>query len=101
MAGSDYVHGEMEISEQERTWNGFVTFTVWGSALIMLLVAYSTFTVGMGMDWMVALGLCVIGGLLAGAGMKMGAAWNATVLVLAGLAVVVQLIIIVTSSVLF
>ena len=100
MAGSDYVHGEMEISEQERTWSGFVTFTVWGSALIMLILAYSTFTVAMGMHWMVALGMCVLGGFAAGAGMKMGAAWNATVLVLAGLAVIVQIIIMLSSSIL-
>lgn len=98
MAGSDYVHGEMEISEQERTWNGFVTLTVWSSALIVLMVAYATFTLAMGMNWMVALGLCVLGGFAAGAGMKMGAAWNATVLVLAGLAVVIQIIIGIASA---
>ncbi len=98
MAGSDYVHGEMEISEQERTWNGFVTLTVWSSALIVLMVAYATFTLAMGMNWMVALGLCALGGFAAGAGMKMGAAWNATVLVLAGLAVVIQIIIGIASA---
>ena len=100
MAGSDYVHGEMEISEQERTWSGFVTFTVWGAALIILILAYSTLTVAMGMHWVVALGLCVIGGFAAGWAMKMGAAWNATVLVLAGLAVIVQIVIMLTSAML-
>lgn len=98
MAGSDYVHGEMEISEQERTWNGFVTFSVWGSALIMLILAYSSLTVAMGMNWMVALGLCLIGGFLTGWGMKMGAAWSATVLVLAGLAVLVQITIMLSGA---
>ncbi len=100
MAGSDYVHGEMEIDEQVRTWDGFVKLTVWGSALIMLLVGYSTFTVAMGMHWMVALAICAIGGFAAGAAMKMGAAWNATVFLLAGLAVVVQIIIMITSAML-
>ena len=30
MAGSDYTHGEMDIQEQARTWDGFVNFTLWG-----------------------------------------------------------------------
>ena len=49
---------------------------------------------------MVALAICAIGGFAAGAGMKMGAAWNATVVLLAGLAVVVQIIIMITSAML-
>ena len=94
MAGSDYTHGEMEISEQVRTWDGFVSFTLWGSGLIMLILAYSSFTVAMGMNWMVALGLCLIGGLLGGALMRMGGAWTAAVIGLSGLAVFIQVIII-------
>lgn len=94
MAGSDYTHGEMEISEQVRTWGGFVKFTLWGSGLILLVVAYASFTVAMGMNWMVALGLCAIGGLVGGALMGMGGAWTATVIGLTALAILVQLIIV-------
>lgn len=91
MAGSDYTHGEMDIQEQARTWDGFVNFTLWGSGLIMLIVAYATFTVAMGMNWIVALFLCAIAGVLGGMFMGMGGAWIAAVIGLTVLAVIVQL----------
>jgi len=98
MAGTDYTHGEMEITEQVRTWNGFVNFTLWGSGLVMLVLAYATFTVAMGMDWMVALAICAIGGFLGGAFMGMGGAWTAVVIGLSAIAIVVQIIIMVAGA---
>lgn len=97
MAGSDYTHGDMDVSEQARTWEGFVNFTLWGSGLIILVVAYATFTVAMGMNWIVALGLCAIGGVLGGMFMRMGSAWIAAVIGLTGLAVIIQIIIMLAS----
>lgn len=91
MAGSDYIHGEMEISEQTRTWEGFIKGTLWGSFIIILLVAYSTLTVALGMNWAVALGICAVMGIVGGTLMDMGSAWIATVVILAALAVVVQI----------
>lgn len=93
MAGSDYTHGEMEISEQVRTWDGFVNFTLWGSGLIMLILAYASFTVAMGMNWIVALVLCAGAGLVGGFLMRMGDAWTAVVIGLTGLAVLIQILI--------
>ena len=98
MAGSDYTHGSMDISEQTRTWEGFINFTLWGSGLTMLILSYATFTVALGMHWMVALALCVIGGIAGGAFMRMGGAWVAAVIGLTGLAVVVQLLITLFSA---
>jgi len=94
MAGSDYTHGEMDIAEQNRTWDGFIKGTLWSSFIIGLLVAYSTLTVALGMHWAVALGLCVIGGIVGGMALGMGSAWMATVVLLAALAVIVQVMII-------
>lgn len=94
MAGSDYTRGSMDIAEQNRTWEGFVNFTLWGSGLIMLIVGYSTFTVALGMHWIVALAICAIAGVAGGSFMKMGGAWVATVIGLSGIAVLVQLLII-------
>lgn len=94
MAGSDYTRGSMDIAEQNRTWDGFVNFTLWGSGLILLIVGYATLTVALGLHWIVALVLCAIGGIAGGAFMKMGGAWVATVVGLSGLAVVVQVLII-------
>lgn len=93
MADSDYIHGEMEISEQARTWSGFVNFTLWGSGFVILAVAYASLTIAMGMHWMVALALCAIGGVAGGTFMKMGGAWIAAVVGLSALAVFIQLII--------
>lgn len=99
MAGSDYVHGEMEISEQTRTWEGFLNFTLWGSGLIILILTYASLTVAMGMHWIVALGICAIVGIAGGLFMRMGGAWTATVIAMSGLAVFVQLIIILFSAI--
>lgn len=98
MAGSDYTHGEMDISEQTRTWEGFVNFTLWGSGLILVILAYATFTVAMGMNWMVALAICAIGGVLGGLFMRMGGAWTAAIVALTGLAVFIQVIIVIFSA---
>ena len=93
MAGSDYTHGEMEISEQTRTWDGFVNFTLWGSGLIMLILGYATFTVAIGMHWIVALVICAVVGIAGGLFMRMGGAWTATVVGMSGLAVFIQIFI--------
>lgn len=93
MAGSDYTRGSMDIAEQNRTWEGFINFTLWGSGLIMLIVGYATFTVALGMHWIVALVISAVVGVAGGSFMKMGGAWIATVVGLCGIAVVVQLLI--------
>lgn len=93
MAGSDYTHGEMNIAEQTRTWEGFLTATLWSCFIIALLVGYSTLTVALGMNWAVALGICAIGGIVGGLLMGMGSAWMATVVILTALAVIVQVLI--------
>ncbi|MEL7128725.1 MAG: aa3-type cytochrome c oxidase subunit IV [Pseudomonadota bacterium] len=98
MASSNHVHGEMEISEQERTWNGFLTGTLWGSFLIALILAYAVFTVALGMNWMVALGLCAVAGIGGGLLMGMGGAWIAAVAGLVALAVIIQIIITIFSA---
>ncbi|MEM7768106.1 MAG: aa3-type cytochrome c oxidase subunit IV [Pseudomonadota bacterium] len=93
MASADYTRGEMNISEQARTWDGFIKASVWGSAIIFLAVAYATLAVAMGVNWFVALILCAGAGIVGGVLMNMGGAWIATVVGLSGVAVVIQLII--------
>ncbi|MEO0882301.1 MAG: aa3-type cytochrome c oxidase subunit IV [Pseudomonadota bacterium] len=93
MADTDYVHGEMDIAEQEQTFEGFLTGTVWGSGLIILIVGYATLTLSTGMHWVVALALMAGLGIAGGAFMGMGIAWIATVIGLTALAVVVQVLI--------
>ena len=95
-----YVRGEMDISSQESTWHGFMKVTLWSCMIIMLVLAYATFTITMGMHWMVAIGLLAVVGLAGGLLMGMGSAWIGTVIGLSVLAIVLQLIIMFSKAVL-
>jgi hypothetical protein len=52
----------------------------------------------MGMNWIVALVLCAIGGILGGMFMGMGGAWIAAVIAMSALAVIVQVIIMLAGA---
>jgi hypothetical protein len=93
MASSDYKHGEMSVDSQASMYAGFMKAGMWGALIIMLLLGYSTFTLSIGMHWMVALALCAGAGIGIGMFMNMGGAWIATVIVLSGLAVFIQILI--------
>lgn len=97
--GEHYTHGEMDISDQSSTWSAFVKLTQWGSLITALILAYAIFTITMGMNWMVALGLLAAVGIGAGFMMRMGAAWITTVIGLVVLGVFVHLIILFASAV--
>lgn len=90
MATSDYQHGEMDIQDQSATWSGFLTASTWSGLITILVVAYSTFALAMGMNWMIALGLCAIVGVAAGMLLNMGGRWLATLAGLILLALIVQ-----------
>ncbi|MEM9740049.1 MAG: aa3-type cytochrome c oxidase subunit IV [Pseudomonadota bacterium] len=93
MATSEYNHGSMDISDQENTWKGFMVASVWGTAIIITIVAYITLTLAIGMNWMVALILCAGAALLGGLFMGMGGTWMVTVIGLTALAVFIQVIV--------
>ena len=93
MATADYTHGDMDVTEQENTWSAFIKGSMWGGAIIMMVVAYATFTLTMGMPWLVALVLVAGAAIVGGLAMNMGGAWVASVVGLAALAVLVQIII--------
>ena len=97
MATADYRHGEMDISEQSKTWSNFLKGSLWFGAIVMMVVAYATFTLTMGMPWLVALVLIAGAAIVGGLAMDMGGAWVASVIGLAALAVVVQIIIGITG----
>ena len=93
MASADYTRGDMDIAEQERTWDGFIRASVWGSGIVALMVAYPTLAIVLGINWFVALVLCAGAGVVGGLLMGMGISWIATVVGLAGVAVVIQILI--------
>lgn len=97
MASSEYTRGEMEIESQENMYAGTMKAGAWGAIITLLIVAYSTFTLSIGMNWLVALALCAGGGIVIGLGIGFGGAWVATMIALSGLAVIVQLLIMLFS----
>ena len=93
MATADYTHGEMDITEQSKTWSSFMKGSLWGGAIIMMIVAYATFTLTMGIPWLIALVLVAVSAIVGGLAMSMGGDWLASVIGLSALAVFVQMII--------
>jgi hypothetical protein len=87
---NDYHHGDMDITDQKATWTGFLNFSLWGGLITILTVGYATLAVAMGLNWMIALGIMAVVGILAGLFMNMGGRWMATVVLLVILALIVQ-----------
>lgn len=90
---SEYTRGEMDITDQKSTWDGFMKASVWGSAITGLILAYITMTLAIGMNWMVSLAICAVLGILGGLFMGMGGAWIGAVIGMVVLAVIVQIVI--------
>ncbi len=90
MATQEYHRGEMNIQDQKATWNGFITGSVWGGLITILMVGHATLAIAIGLPWAVSLGLMAITGFGAGLLMNLGGRWTATVVVLIVLALIVQ-----------
>lgn len=90
MASQEYHRGEMDIHGQKATWDGFITGSTWGSLILIMTVGYATLAIAIGLNWVVALGLMAILGFGAGLFLNLGGRWMATVVVMIGLALVVQ-----------
>ena len=93
MASNDYNRGEMDIEAQKSMYVGTMKAGAWGAIITLLMLAYATFTLSMGMQWIIALALCAGAGVVIGLGMGFGGAWVATIVALTGLALFVQLLI--------
>ena len=93
MASNDYNRGEMDIEAQKSMYVGTMKAGAWGAIITILMLAYATFTLSIGMQWVVALALCAGAGIVIGLGMGFGGAWVATIVALTGLALFVQLLI--------
>jgi hypothetical protein len=72
----------MDLSEHRATFSMFMKATEWGSALIIASVGMFTVAFAMGLGWFAGLGVFVAVGVLAGALLRMGAAWWATVAII-------------------
>ncbi len=93
MASSEYHRGEMDISAQSNMYSSFMKASTWGALILLISVGYMVFTLSVGLNWLVSLIICAGAGLAIGVGMGFGGAWIATVIGLAGLALVIQLLV--------
>lgn len=93
MAASDYTRGEMNVDAQESMYVGTMKAGAWGAIITLLMLAHATFTLSIGMPWLVSLVICAGAGVVIGLGMGFGGAWVATIVGLSGLALFVQLLI--------
>ena len=90
MAASDYKRGEMDITDQKATWDGFIIGSIWGGLITILVVGYATLAIAIGLNWMVSLGLMAIVGIASGLLLNLGGRWMASVVILIVLALIVQ-----------
>jgi hypothetical protein len=72
----------MDLSEHRSTFSQFMKATEWGSSLIIGSVGMFTVAFAMGLGWFAGLGVFVAVTVLAGAMLRLGAAWWATVAIL-------------------
>ncbi|MEZ5946473.1 MAG: aa3-type cytochrome c oxidase subunit IV [Hyphomonas sp.] len=93
MAAGEYHHGEMDIHDQQATWDGFLKFSVWGSLMLALMLGHAILTIPLGMHWAVSLGIMTLVGVIAGLVMNLGGRWFATVVLLLLLGLFVQFMI--------
>ncbi len=93
MASDDYTRGEMSVEAQRSMYDGFMRAGAWGAIITMIGLAYATFTLSVGMNWLVALTLSAGAGIAIGLGLGFGGAWIAAIIGLAALAVIIQVLI--------
>ncbi len=93
MAEEKYVRGQMNIDDQQATWDGFIVTTAWSSLVLVLVLLHSTLTIALGVHWIVSLLLSFGVGLAGGTFLGLGTKWIATLIGLTVLAVAVQFVI--------
>jgi hypothetical protein len=75
---SDYIHGQMDVSEQSTMYKNFLVASQWGCVLIGAMVACMTFIWGADVEWLPAVLGCGALAIGAGMGMRMGGAFTLT-----------------------
>lgn len=81
MAG-DYVPGEMNIDDQQSTYSGFITASVWSGTLVALAVLLLTLVFATGQPFLGSLFGVAFLGIVAGMMFRLGTAWYVTVVIL-------------------
>ena len=80
---SDYHHGEMPVEAQSGTFKGFMGITMYGGALLALIVLMPTLVYGVNLGWLTALFITLVFGVIIGVALKLKAQWYASIVGLA------------------
>lgn len=86
---SDYTRGEMPVEAQRGTFQGFMNWTIYGGAFIVIVLLMPTLVFGANMTWMSALIATVVVGIVLGIALKLKGAWYAVVI---GMAIITALL---------
>lgn len=90
---SNYEHGTMNVSGHNKTYAGFMSGSIWGGGLIILVCLYPTLVFGTSLGWLASLIITMIIGILYGLALKMKGGWFATVIGLTIFAAILSAII--------
>ena len=82
---SDYKRGDMEISAQSHTFNGFMAATIYGGSAIIVGLLFPILVFAANFNWFPSLVATVVVAILIGIGLKLKGAWYASVI---GIAIV-------------
>ena len=83
MASTDYKRGEMEVTNQQGTFGGFMNGTVYGGAAIVYILLFPICMFAVGLGWMPSLITAVIVAFILGVALKLKGGWYVFVVGLA------------------
>ncbi len=89
----DYARGEMDTSEHSRTFSGFIDRSIFSSLLLGVTIFFLALVFAASLDWIGALIICALVGVLGGFALKRGAAYYSTLAFLGVLTAVIALVV--------
>ncbi|VAV96463.1 hypothetical protein MNBD_ALPHA06-618 [hydrothermal vent metagenome] len=90
---SSYEHGKQNIAQHQETYGRVMKITYWSAGLMGVSILFFSMVFAAHMAWIPALVISFITGIIAGLILKMGGAWNATMIGLGILTLVMGFII--------
>lgn len=77
MADSNYTRGEMEITDHEGTFSGFMGVSKYGAVTIIVLLMFPILTFAANVAWPTSLVISIVLGVILGVALKFKAQWFA------------------------
>jgi len=77
---SDYTRGDMEIEAQRDTFTGFMAWTAYGGAFLVVLLLFPILVFGANIAWLPSLIVSIVVGIVIGLALKLNGAWYATII---------------------